>query len=187
MLSKGLYTSIPVFVVSFVVAYLLFFTGCGGIVEVYGSLLLVGGLSLFLISYYIYSIIIYFIYKEKVNLRPLLFSLASLLIFVSFFYLRSKRKEDKVNLSASNRKAYRAIDLRLKENNEIEIYYGHIEEKCSCTGKYVLRGDTLIINEIEWPKKLEISSKYLITQLYLIPIKGNELESDSSKYLKRHY
>ena len=100
-------------------------------------------------------------------------------------YFESKKIEAKVILSASRKEAHRTVDLRLRENNKVEFNYGHIEERCTCKGNYVLKGDTIQITDIQKRGGLQIYDKYLITDEFVVPIKNNKLEQDTAKYLER--
>jgi hypothetical protein len=180
-----LYSSIPVLFVGLVVTYLLFLTGCGGIVEIYLSFFLTALLALYVVGFYLYSIATYFDKRKPINLRPALLTLLIVGLIVLVSYLDSEQFKSEVILKASNDEPYRTIDIRLRANNEIEFYYGHIEEKCSCKGTFELKGDTIQIIEIEKTEKFEPFDRYLITASYVIPIKGNILELDTTKFLRR--
>ncbi|MFC3812519.1 hypothetical protein [Lacihabitans lacunae] len=182
---KPLYSSIPVLVLGLLITYLLFLTGCGGIVEIYSSIFLAAILIMYVVGYSLYSIATHFDNKTKINWRPLLLSLIFIGLIFIFNYFDSEKFNSKVILKATNNKAYGTIDIRLRENNKVEFYYGHIEEKCSCEGEYLLKGDTIQIKGIQKSNRLETFDRYLITNEYVIPIKEGKLEQDTSKYLKR--
>lgn len=180
-----LYSSIPVLFVGLVITYLLFFTGCGGIVEFYPSFFLMALLALYLVGFYLYSIATYFDTKKSINFRPALLTLffAGFITFLN--YLDSEEFKSKMILRADNGKPYGKIGILLRENNEIEFYYGYIHEMCSCKGTFELKGDTIQITEIEESNKFEPWDRYLITATHVIPIKGGILEMDTTTFLRR--
>lgn len=184
------YSSLPVFVVGLLIIYLLFFTGCGGIVEIYSSMILAFLLAVYLVLFYIYRLIYYLSEKQKINCRPILFACLLIGIAYSIYYfelddyLDSYRYEEGAILEAKNDVPYGRMDIRLKEKGDVEFIYGHIEEMCHCSGRYVINEDTLTITKIPERRGFNVSKKYLITSTNFIPINNETLDQDSSKYLK---
>lgn len=176
--------SIPVFIIGLTIIYLLFIRDCGGIVEIYPTIFLLFILTIYLGIFYIYSLTAYILRKRKIDFKPLLTTILFVGIFTLLFFWDSNKIESKLVLAASNNKPYGSIDIRLRENQEVEFIYGHIEEKCSCRGTYLIKSDTLIITDIKKPKKAEIvADRYLIGDKFIIPFTKDNLETDSTKYL----
>src|SRR5688572_30807871 len=141
---KKLYSSVPVALAGTVIILLIVFKGCGGIVEIYSATIITLILISYLFGFYLHGIIAYIKKKKLINFRPLLTILLVVGSLVLIVQLDSEKYKSKILLEASNYQVYRMIDLRLRENNEIELKYGK-EEHCTCKGTYQLRGDTLII------------------------------------------
>jgi|JI10StandDraft_1071094.scaffolds.fasta_scaffold202514_3 hypothetical protein len=181
---KNYILSIPVFVVGIIIIYLLFFSSCGGIVEIYSTIFLLFILTIYLSILYIYSLTAYIIRKRRIDVKPLLTVILFIGVFMTLSYWDTNKVESKIILEARNGKAYGSLDIRLKENNEVEFIYGHIEEKCSCEGKYITKADTIIITDINKPKRADLADKYLIGDKYVIPFVNDNIETDSTKYLR---
>ena len=111
-----------------------------------------------------------------------------LLIFIGLVilvkYFDTEEFKSKVILEAKESRLS-GIHFLLRKNNIAEFNYGHFEERCSCKGNYLLNGDTILISGVEKYHKFKISNKYLITNLYVVPLMENKLEEDSTRYLKR--
>ncbi|MEQ9116671.1 hypothetical protein [Fulvivirga sp.] len=180
---KNYLGSLPVIFIGFIIIYLLNFTGCGGIVEIYSSLfLLIIGLS-YLTIYYLIQIINSIRKKSiKINVLPLF----SALIIVGIGFLIQHLKQ--INQPNVNLRSYRefsnsnSANINLLDNGEIEIFYGHYEEKCSYYGTYELKGDTLIISNLDLTNNIKIPKRFLITDDHLLPINDGRIESDSTLY-----
>ena len=180
---KKYWTLLPVSIFGLLIIYLLYFTGCGGIVEIYYSLFLaVFGLG-FLIFFYLIQLI------DSIRFRSIVFDpkpLLSLIVVVMLGLFVHKLKsinESTVQIAAFKEYEHtNRADLNFFDDGEIEVVYGHIEEKCSYFGNYILNGDTMIISKLDLKGRLELPEKLLINDIWLIPIISGQLEKDSTRF-----
>ncbi|UII23771.1 hypothetical protein [Fulvivirga ligni] len=181
------WSSLPIVVLGSGIIYLLYFSACNGVFEIYSSLFIIIIILGYLAFYYLIQIIDSLQSgRNKMKYQPLLVLLLVSIVGYGIHQVQ-EHSESEIILKAHRSVKYEEdVLIHLQENGKLEIVYGYVEDRCSCLEVYTFKDDTLKMPELseERQRMFNLSKVLVRSDQFLIPVVNNQIEADSSVFFK---